>query len=95
MKFVHLSTGQSIASDLVLVAIGSELCTDLYRNTPIEMTADGFIEVNQRLQTSVDKVLAIGDICKYSLNIFDLPNVNCQHWQMACSQGHQAGNSTN
>jgi thioredoxin reductase len=55
------------------------------------MTDDGFIKVNQRLETSVEHVLAVGDISKYPLKVFNLADINCQHWQMACSTGHQAG----
>lgn len=55
------------------------------------MTEDHFIKVNDRLETSVDHVLAIGDASKYPLRVFNLDEVNCQHWQMACSTGHQAG----
>lgn len=55
------------------------------------MTNDGFIKVNQSLETSIENVLAVGDISKYPLAIFNLEYVNCQHWQMACSTGHQAG----
>lgn len=91
VRSIRLSTGDLIPCDLVLVAIGSELCTELYKNSPIEMTNDGFIKVNQYLQTSFDHVLAVGDISKYPLKVFNLENINCQHWQMACSTGHQAG----
>jgi thioredoxin reductase len=86
-----LETGESIPSDLVIVAIGSESCTELYKNSPIELTEDHFIKVNERLETSVDHVLAVGDISKYPLKVFNLDHVNCQHWQMACATGHQAG----
>lgn len=57
------------------------------------MSEDHFIKVNERLETSVDNVLAIGDISKYPLKVFNLESVNCQHWQMACMSGHQAGKS--
>ncbi|CAF4643994.1 unnamed protein product, partial [Rotaria sp. Silwood1] len=90
VKSIQLSTGDLIPCDLVIVAIGSEICTELYKNSPIEMTNDGFIKVNQRLETSVEHVLAIGDISRYPLKIFNLDDINCQHWQMACSTGHQA-----
>ena len=93
MKSVQLQTGDSLACDVILVAIGSELCTELYRNSGLAMTQDGFIQVNQRLETSLGNVLAVGDICKYPLKVFDLDDINCQHWQMACSTGHQAGKS--
>ncbi len=75
----------------MIVAIGSEPCTELYKNSPIELTEDQFIKTNDRLETSVDHVLAVGDISKYPLRVFNLDEVNCQHWQMACSTGHQAG----
>jgi NADPH-dependent 2,4-dienoyl-CoA reductase/sulfur reductase-like enzyme len=93
VKFVQLATGESIPCDLVIVAIGSETCTELYKNSPIEMTEDQFIKVNDRLETSVDHVLAVGDISKYPLRVFNLDEVNCQHWQMACSTGHQAADT--
>jgi thioredoxin reductase len=91
VKFVQLGTGESIPCDLVIAAIGSELCTELYQNSPLEMTDDGFVRVNYRLETSVEHVLAVGDICRYPLKVFDLEDINWQHWQMACSTGHQAG----
>ncbi|CAF0763412.1 unnamed protein product [Adineta steineri] len=93
VKFVELGTGESVPCDLVLVAIGSDLCTELYENSPIEMTDDGFVKINERLETSVDHVLAVGDICKYPLRVFNLEDINCQHWQMACSTGHQAADT--
>ncbi|CAF1024371.1 unnamed protein product [Rotaria sp. Silwood1] len=93
VKSIQLSTGDLIPCDLVIVAIGSEICTELYKNSPIEMTNDGFIKVNQRLETSVEHVLAIGDISRYPLKIFNLDDINCQHWQMACSTGHQAADT--
>ncbi|CAM4856087.1 unnamed protein product [Rotaria socialis] len=93
VKFVQLATGESVPCDLVIVAIGSETCTELLQDSPIEMTPDDFIKVNDRLETSVDHVLAVGDITKYPLRIFNLDEVNCQHWQMACTTGHQAADT--
>ncbi|CAF0778011.1 unnamed protein product [Adineta steineri] len=93
IKFVQLETGESIPCDLAIVAIGSESCTELYKDSPIEMSEDHFIKVNDRLETSVEHVLAVGDISKYPLRVFNLDEVNCQHWQMACSTGHQAADT--
>lgn len=93
VKSIQLETGEKIPCDLVIVAIGSEICSELYENSPIERTHDGFIKVNQRLETSIENVLAVGDISKYPLTVFNLDYVNCQHWQMACATGHQAGKS--
>ncbi|CAF3560241.1 unnamed protein product [Rotaria sp. Silwood1] len=93
VKFVQLATGESIPCDMVIVAIGSETCTELYKDSPIVMTDDQFIRVNDHLETSVDHVLAVGDITKHPLKIFNLDEVNCQHWQMACSGGHQAADT--
>lgn len=94
IKSVELRSGDCLPCEVVLVAIGSELCTELYQNSPIALTQDGFIQVNEHLQTSVENVLAVGDICKYPLKVFDLEDINCQHWQMACSTGHQAGKNS-
>ncbi|CAF2043330.1 unnamed protein product [Rotaria magnacalcarata] len=93
VQFVQLATGESVPCDLVIVAIGSETCTELLKDSPIEMTPDDFVKVNDRLETSVDHVLAVGDITKYPLRIFNLDEVNCQHWQMACTTGHQAADT--
>ena len=91
MRFVQLDSGESIPCDLVVVAIGSDTGSELLKNSPLDMTRDGFIKVNQRLETSVEHVLAVGDISQYPLRAFNIDLVNCQHWQMACSTGHQAG----
>ncbi|CAF4693611.1 unnamed protein product, partial [Rotaria sp. Silwood2] len=72
VKFVQLATDESIPCDLVIVAIGSETCTELYKDSPLELTEDQFIKVNDHLETSVDHVLAVGDISKYPLRIFNL-----------------------
>lgn len=90
-QFVQLQSGQSLPCDMVIVAIGSETCTELYQNSPIEISQDNFIKVNERLETSVEHVLAVGDACKFPLRVFNLDHVNCQHWQTACATGHQAG----
>ncbi|CAF1415713.1 unnamed protein product [Adineta ricciae] len=93
VKFVQLETGESIPCDMVIVAIGSETCTELYKDSPIALSEDHFIKVNDRLETSVEHVLAVGDISKHPLKVFNLDEVNCQHWQMACSSGHQAADT--
>jgi 3-phenylpropionate/trans-cinnamate dioxygenase ferredoxin reductase component len=91
VKHVQLATGQSLPCELVIVAIGSEPCTDFCQQSSLEMTNGGYIRVNERLETSIEHVLAVGDISQYPLKVFNLEEVNCQHWQMACSTGHQAG----
>ncbi|CAF1487894.1 unnamed protein product, partial [Didymodactylos carnosus] len=91
---VHLTTGESVACDMAIVAIGSEPCTEIYKNSPIEMTDDNYIRVNDRLETSVENVMAVGDITEYPLKIFNYDQgIRCQHWQMACSEGHHAADT--
>ncbi|CAF0835302.1 unnamed protein product [Didymodactylos carnosus] len=94
LTHVHLSNGESIACDMAIIAIGSEPCTEIYKNSPIDMTKDNYIRVNGGLETSVENVLAVGDIIEFPLKIFNYDQgVRCQHWQMACSEGHQAADT--
>lgn len=54
---------RTIPADFVLVRIGVEPNTALFADE-INLSADGYIEVNSRCQTSVPLVFAIGDVAK-------------------------------
>ncbi|NTU89041.1 MAG: FAD-dependent oxidoreductase, partial [Actinobacteria bacterium] len=53
--------GESLASDLVILAIGVTCDTDLAQNAGLEMGAKNSIRVNERMETSAPDVYAVGD----------------------------------
>jgi nitrite reductase (NADH) large subunit len=59
---VELDSGTKIASELVIIAAGSKLNSELLENTGIELS-NGSIVVNQNMQTNISNILASGDIC--------------------------------
>lgn len=59
---VTLDTGAVVTSDMVVIAAGSQLNSELLLGTGIELH-QGSIVVSQNLQTSIANVLAAGDIC--------------------------------
>ena len=56
-----LSKPFEIAVDAVLLRIGVEPNTELFRST-LEADAGGYIEINSRCETSVTGVFAVGDV---------------------------------
>ena len=64
-KGVVLSTGEILPADLVVISIGDK--PDLKFLPETIDTAQGFIKVNDRFQTSDSKVFAIGDSVKIGL----------------------------
>lgn len=59
---VQLETGAIITTDLVIIAAGSQVNGTLAMGAGLEMK-DGSILVNKHMQTSVDGILAAGDVC--------------------------------
>ncbi len=59
---VELDSGTKVATDLVIIAAGSKLNSELLENTGIELY-NGSIVVNQNMQTNISNILASGDIC--------------------------------
>jgi len=58
---VRSVAGQTIAADMVLVAVGSRPETGLARNAGIETGVKGAIRVNRRMETSLPAIYAAGD----------------------------------
>lgn len=58
---VHSVAGQTIAADMVLVAVGSRPETALARAIGSETGVKGAIRVNQRMETSLPAIYAAGD----------------------------------
>lgn len=59
---VHLSNGNTIDSDEILVAIGRKPNNDLFKNIKLNTDDRGYIKVDNRLRTNIENIYAIGDI---------------------------------
>ena len=62
---VHLDQGQPLDVPLVIFATGVEPVTDLAREAGIRLGVKGAIKVNDRMQTSIDRIWAAGDCVEY------------------------------
>lgn len=58
---VSLASGKRLAADLVILAIGVTPDTAFLQNSGIALGPKGHIIVNERLQTNVENVYAVGD----------------------------------
>jgi len=83
---------ESIPADLVVVGIGCVPATQFLLESGIQLDSQGYVEVNQHLETNVENVYAVGDIAKFPLSIHqESPRVAVGHWQIAQSHGRLAG----
>ncbi|XP_055336211.1 apoptosis-inducing factor 3-like isoform X2 [Paramacrobiotus metropolitanus] len=83
------SEALSVPADLVLVAIGTVPNTKCLVHSGIELDDEGFINVDQFMRTSVERVFAAGDCSTFPLSDSGL-RAKVQHWAMAHSQGRIA-----
>jgi NADPH-dependent 2,4-dienoyl-CoA reductase/sulfur reductase-like enzyme/peroxiredoxin family protein/rhodanese-related sulfurtransferase/TusA-related sulfurtransferase len=58
---VKLNSGVDLNSDMVILAIGVAPDTKFISNTPIKLGARGHILVNDKMETSVEGIYAVGD----------------------------------
>lgn len=83
---------ESIPADLVVVGIGCVPATKFLLESDVILDGQGYVEVNQHLETNVPNVYAVGDIAKFPLSIHqESPRVAIGHWQIAQSHGRLAG----
>jgi NAD(P)H-nitrite reductase large subunit len=62
LKAIKLETGTKITTEILVIAAGSALNSELLEGTGIEVEK-GSIIVNQHMQTNISNILAGGDIC--------------------------------
>jgi len=58
---VELNSGKKLGTDMVILAIGVTPDTGFIKSSGIELGAKGHIIVNERLETNVENVYAVGD----------------------------------
>jgi NADPH-dependent 2,4-dienoyl-CoA reductase/sulfur reductase-like enzyme len=80
--------GRTIEADLAVVGIGVDLHTELLEGTGIALD-DGVI-VDERFQTSIPNVYAVGDVARFHDPIYGHAR-RIEHWSNADHQGRQLG----
>jgi len=83
---VELESGETLAGDIVAVAVGSTPDAGFLQKSGL--TQDGHLIVNDRLETMAQDVYSAGDIA-----VIDTQNgfVHCRTWLTAAEQGRMAG----
>ena len=90
--FVKLSNGDVIGADFIVSATGAvpNLPFDVVSDTPIELSEDGGIQVNDQMQSNIQNIYAAGDVCtpvwKHSEMWFPM-KLWTQAWQMGAYTG--------
>ncbi|MFD1957579.1 DsrE/DsrF/DrsH-like family protein [Paenibacillus thailandensis] len=69
---VELSSGTSLIGDMVILAIGVAPDTAFLRDSGLELTPKGHIIVNEKLETNLEGVYAVGD----AVEVVDFVNGN-------------------
>lgn len=76
------SDGKIHSCDAVIYSVGTKPNIDILEDTPIEINRG--IVVNEKMETNVDGIFAVGDVAEYNNHIFGL-------WNIAIAQGKIAG----
>jgi NADPH-dependent 2,4-dienoyl-CoA reductase/sulfur reductase-like enzyme len=85
---VSVLEGDTVPADLVVVGIGVDPVVDFLTDTGIAI--DDGIVVNERFETNVEGVYAVGDVAKFRDPVFD-SHRRIEHWSNANYQGTQVG----
>lgn len=92
---VELTSGQTLAADLVVSGLGVVPCTDFLRDSDVRLDRRGYVPVDQFMRTNCKDVYATGDIASFPMgggggDGLDSALVNVGHWQMALHHGRTA-----
>jgi 3-phenylpropionate/trans-cinnamate dioxygenase ferredoxin reductase subunit len=90
VRAVHISDGERLACDLVLVDVGASPRTEIAQRAGIEVT--GGIVVDERLRTSAPDVFAAGDVASAYHPLLRC-HIRVEHWANALDQGPAAARS--
>ena len=85
---VELSNGKTMKCDMIIVGIGSEPNTELFKNTNLNI--DNGIITNEYCETSVENVYAAGDVANFYHPFYEI-YMRLESWKHAQSHGMHAG----
>ncbi|HOK93089.1 MAG TPA: FAD-dependent oxidoreductase [Spirochaetota bacterium] len=63
-RYVNTLSGSKIATDMIVVATGVKPATDIVKNKGIKLGLHGGIIVNDKMETNIPDVYAVGDCCE-------------------------------
>jgi 3-phenylpropionate/trans-cinnamate dioxygenase ferredoxin reductase component len=79
---VHLSDGERVAADTVLVAVGARPETAWLGGSGLDLTSRGAVAVDGGLRTSLPGVLAVGDCAAWESERY-ATRMHVEHWDNA------------
>jgi 3-phenylpropionate/trans-cinnamate dioxygenase ferredoxin reductase subunit len=82
---IALTSGETIAADLLVIGIGAVPVTALAAGAGLAI--ENGVAVDDRLQTSDPDILAAGDCCSFPLAIYGGRRVRLESWRNAQEQG--------
>lgn len=85
---VTIVDGDTVPADVVVLGVGVDPVTELVADSKLEV--DDGIVVDERFQTNVPGVFAVGDVARFRDPIFDSAR-RIEHWSNADYQGTQVG----
>jgi NTE family protein len=88
VQMVRTKNGRSVEADLAVVGIGVAPVTEFLDGSGIDV--DNGIIVDQRFQTNVPDVYAVGDVARFYDPIFETHR-RIEHWSNANYQGTEVG----
>uniref|UniRef100_A0A224XNA7 Pyridine nucleotide-disulfide oxidoreductase domain-containing protein 1 n=1 Tax=Panstrongylus lignarius TaxID=156445 RepID=A0A224XNA7_9HEMI len=71
--YIELTNGKIIGCDFIVSATGVEPNVDFIKETGVELTSDGGIKVDTKLESSLKDIYAAGDACTCSWDL-------AEHW---------------
>ncbi len=90
VRAVRLENGESVPCDLAVMGVGIRLNTQLARDADLDLTDFSAIVVDETLRTSDPHIWAAGDIAAWPDPHYGR-RLRVEHWDVAYSQGRQAG----
>lgn len=86
---VLLSTGETLAADLVVEAVGSACNTEWLAGNGLDLT-DGVLTDNQMRVVGAGPAVAVGDVARFPNPLFDDVPRRVEHWSMPTETAKRA-----
>ena len=91
---VALDTGEEVNGDLVIEAIGSLPNTEWLSGGGLDLHDGVLVDSSMRATAAGDvSIYAVGDVARYSFDLFDSTPRRIEHWNLPTETGRRAGKS--